>query len=180
MASDAELERLDLERLLDWADVLDDASYYEILGVTADAPLEDVRRAFHEFALGFHPDSFLGADDETQGHVRRVFERGVEAYRALSDAKRRADYDLALAKGELRLGRHEKREGVGVGAKSLDELCRAPGAKLYARRGEELIGQGKLREASFELWRALRAEDGPNPELIERIQALETLMRHGG
>jgi curved DNA-binding protein CbpA len=180
MASDDELERLDLERLIEWADVLDDASYYEILGLAQDAPLAEVRRAFHDFALGFHPDSFRLADEPTQARVRRVFERGVEAYRALSDAALRGEYDLALAKGELRLGRHEKRDGVGVGAKSLDELCRAPGAKLYARRGEALIGQGKLREASFELWRALRAEDGPNPELIERIQALETLLRHGG
>jgi curved DNA-binding protein CbpA len=179
MPSDEELERLDLERILDWAEVLDDASYYEILGLPQDAPLELVRRAFHDFALGFHPDSFRGADDETQGHVRRVFERGVEAYLTLADPGRRSDYDLALAKGELRLGRGEKRDGVGVGAKSLDELCRAPGAKLHARRGEELIARGSLREASFELWRALRAEDGPNPELIERIQALESLMRHG-
>jgi len=177
---DDELERLDLERLVEWSEVLDDVSYYEILGVTQDAPGAEVRGAFHRFALGFHPDSFRSADAETQARVRRVFERGVEAYRALCNAAQRSEYDLALAKGQLRLGHDERREGVGVGAKSLDELCRAPGAKLYARRTEELISQGKLREAVFELWRALRAEDGPNPELVERIQALEELVRHGG
>jgi len=179
MPGDEELERIDFERLLEWADVLDDASYYEILGVPQDAPLEDVRHAFHQFALGFHPDSFRLADEQIKGCVRRVFERGVEAYRALSSAKLRSEYDLALAKGQLRLGRGERRAGVGVGAKSLDEVCRAPGAKLYARRSEELIAEGKLKEATFELWRALRAEDGPNPELIERIQALEAMARHG-
>jgi curved DNA-binding protein CbpA len=180
MTSDDELERLDLERLVEWADVLDDASYYEILGLTQDAPPDLVRHAFHEFALGFHPDSFRLADEDTQARVRRVFERGVEAYRALSTPALRGEYDLALATGQLRLGRSDKREGVGVGAKTLDEICRSPGAKLHARRTDELIAQGKLKEAIFELWRALRAEDGPNPELIERIQALETMARHGG
>jgi curved DNA-binding protein CbpA len=180
MPSDDELERLDFERLAEWADVLDDASYYEILGLSQDASIDQVRRAFHDFALGFHPDSFRLADDESQARVRRIFERGVEAYRALASETIRAEYDLALATGQLRLGRNEKREGVGVGAKSLNDVCRSPGAKLYARRGEELIAQSKLKEAIFELWRALRAEDGPNPELIERIQALEALVRHGG
>jgi curved DNA-binding protein CbpA len=177
--SEDELARLDLERLVQWAEVLDDASYYEILDLSPDAGLEAVRAAFHRFALGFHPDAFHAADDGTRAEVRRVFERGVEAYRALADPTRRSDYDLALAKGQLRLGRQERHEGVGVGAKSLDEVCRAPGAKLHARHSSELISEGKLKEATFELWRALRAEDGPNPELIERIQALEAMMRHG-
>jgi curved DNA-binding protein CbpA len=179
MSSDDELERLDLERLVEWADVLDDATYYEILGLAPDADPELVRHAFHHFALGFHPDSFRHSDEETQARVRRVFERGVEAYRALSSPTLRGEYDLALATGQLRLGRGEKREGVGVGAKSLAEVCRSPGAKLHARRADELIAQGKLKDAVFELWRSLRAEDGPNPELIERIQALETMARHG-
>lgn len=180
MDSDEELERLDLERILDWDDVLDDASYYEILGLEQNAEHDAVRRAFHAFALGFHPDSFRAADEETQKQVQRVFERGVEAYRVLAERSLRAEYDLALAKGELRLGRGEKRPGVGTGAKSLDELCLSPGAKLYAKRAEELIGQGNLRQAQFELWRALRAEESANPELVERIQALESLIRHGG
>jgi len=171
---------LDLARILDWDEVIDQVSYYEILGLDASADREQVRHAFHAFALAFHPDSFRNENVETQASVRRVFERGVEAYRALSDADLRSNYDLGLAKGELRLGQGVRREGVGVGARSLDEVCRAPGAKLHARRAEQLISKGDLQEAKVELWRALRAEDGPNPELVERIEAVEALQDAAG
>jgi curved DNA-binding protein CbpA len=173
---DAAAEATDLERILGWDDVLDDATYYEILGLDQSATHDDLRHAFHRFALAFHPDVFRDADEDTQSRVRRVFERGVESYRMLIDERLRADYDLCLAKGELRLGHDLKREGVGVGAKSIDEVCRSPAAKLYAKRAAELIAEGELKAAHLELWRALRAEDGPNPELVERIQAVEDLM----
>jgi hypothetical protein len=68
---------------------------------------------------------------------------------------------------------------VETGARSLDELCRSPGAKLYAKRAEELIANGELEKATTELYRALRAEEGENPELLERIHAVTALSRLG-
>lgn len=175
-----DLEALDLARLTDWDATLDRVSYYEILGLSQSDDRERVRHAFHAFALAFHPDSFQGFDPETQARVQRVFERGVEAYRALADPERRSEYDLALAKGELRLGKRVRREGVGVGARSLDEICRSPGAKLHAKRAEQMLTQGDLKQAHLELWRAVRAEDGPNPELMERIEAVEAFQDVAG
>jgi len=61
---------------------------------------------------------------------------------------------------------------VGVGAKSLDELCRTASAKRYAIRADELISQGDLSGAKRELMLALR-EDGENEELAERLDALD-------
>jgi curved DNA-binding protein CbpA len=175
-----DLEALDLARLLEWDATLDRVSYYEILGLSQGDDREQVRHAFHAFALAFHPDSFQGFDPETQARVQRVFERGVEAYRTLADPERRSDYDLALAKGELRLGKRVRRDGVGVGARSLDEICRSPGAKLHAKRAEQMLTQGDLKQAHLELWRAVRAEDGPNPELMERIEAVEAFQDVAG
>jgi curved DNA-binding protein CbpA len=175
-----DLEALDLARLAEWDDALDEISYYEILGLEQGDDRERLRHAFHAFALAFHPDSFQGFDADVQARAQRVFERGVEAYRALSDPERRSAYDLALAKGELRLGQQVRREGVGVGAKSLDEICRSPGAKLHAKRAEQMLTQGDLKQAHLELWRALRAEDGPNPELMERIEAVEAFQDVAG
>ena len=175
-----DLEALDFARLAEWDATLDRVSYYEILGLSQSDDRERVRHAFHAFALAFHPDSFQGSDPETQARVQRVFERGVEAYRALADPERRSDYDLALAKGELRLGKRVRRDGVGVGARSLDEICRSPGAKLHAKRAEQMLTQGDLKQAHLELWRAVRAEDGPNPELMERIEAVEAFQDVAG
>src|SRR5664279_5862480 len=122
-----------LERVYEWVAVLDVSTYYELLGVLEIADDASVKTAFHEFALAFHPDVHLDCDLEVAPLLRRVFQRGAEAYRVLSHPELRPRYDLALAKGQLRLGGSEvpRVANVGVGAKSLDELCRTPGAKLY-------------------------------------------------
>ncbi len=163
-----------VERVYEWAAVLDDSSYYELLGVLEIADDASVKAAFHEFALAFHPDSHLDYDSDTGAVLRRVFQRGAEAYRVLSHPELRPRYDLALAKGQLRLGGSEvpRVANVGVGAKSLDDLCKTAGAKLYASRADALISQGDLAAAKRELMMAVR-EDGENPELAERLDALD-------
>jgi DnaJ-class molecular chaperone len=164
----------DVERVYEWASVLDDSSYYELLGVLEIADEASVKLAFHEFALAFHPDSHLDYDAETAVVLRRVFQRGAEAYRVLSHPELRPRYDLALAKGQLRLGGSEvpRVANVGVGAKSLDDLCKTASAKLYARRADALISDGDLAGAKRELMMAMHA-DGENPELSERLDAVD-------
>jgi DnaJ-class molecular chaperone len=167
-------EEADIERLYEWAAVLDAANYYELLGLLEIADEAAVKVAFHEFALAFHPDAHTDYDPHTSEVCRRVFQHGAEAYRVLSNPVLRSRYDLALAKGQLRLGGSEvpRVANVGVGAKSLDELCRTASAKRYASRADELISEGDLSGAKRELLLALR-EDGANPELAERLDALD-------
>jgi curved DNA-binding protein CbpA len=168
---------LELEHLTAWAEVLDESTYYEILGVLHIADAGAIRDAFHEFALAFHPDAQLDLGPEERRLVQQIFQRGVEAYRVLASDDQRAAYDLALAKGILRLEGATTRKDTG--ARSLDELCRSAGAKLHAKRAEDLITRGELGRAADELLRALRAEEGANSELAERLQALNALVRLG-
>jgi curved DNA-binding protein CbpA len=171
------------DHLRAWDEVLDDATYYEILGVLEIADADAIRRAFHDFSLAFHPDAQPRGDEQARAIALRIFRPGVEAYRALSVPDQRAAYDLAVAKGEVRLGERSTARVEDRGpdaARSLDELCRSPGAKLYAKRAEDFITAGDLKAATHELYRALRAEDGDNPELAERIAALTTLSRLSG
>jgi curved DNA-binding protein CbpA len=167
-------EELDLARIDAWIEVLDDASYYELLGVLPLADDAALRRAFHEFARAFHPDSHVGADASTLEKVRRVFQRGAEAYRVLADPELRLRYDLALQQNRLRLepdsGRVRAERDVG---KPLHELCRSPGAKLCAQTAARRIEAGDLAGARSELARALEHDGGVNPALQERLQALE-------
>ena len=167
-------EESDIERVYEWAAVLDASNYYELLGVLEIADDAAVKAAFHEFALAFHPDAHVDFDAHTAEVSRQVFQRGAEAYRVLSHPLLRPRYDLALAKGQLRLGGDEvpRVANVGVGAKSLDELCRTASAKRYASRADDLISEGDLSAAKRELMLALR-EDGDNPELAERLDALD-------
>lgn len=164
----------DLERIFDWDALLDRSSYYEVLGLLEIADTDAVRKAFHEFVLAFHPDAFPEADAETSDALLRIFERGVEAYRVLVRSDSRADYDLALAKGQLRLDASIAPAPLHRDSdiRSLDELCRSPGARRYAKRAEELISSGDLTGAKRELQMALR-EDGENPDLAERLDAVD-------
>jgi curved DNA-binding protein CbpA len=164
----------DIERIFEWDALIDQSSYYEVLGLLEIADAGAIRKAFHEFAVAFHPDAFPDADEETADALRRVFQRGAEAYRVLSRADSRADYDLALAKGQLRLDSTVGPPPLARTSdiRSLDELCRSPGARRYAKRAEELISSGNLPAAKRELQMALR-EDGDNPELAERLDAID-------
>ena len=167
-------DEADVARVYEWAAVLEDSSYYELLSVLEIADDAALKQAFHEFALAFHPDAHLDYDPELAAMSRTLFQRGAEAYRVLSHPELRPRYDLALAKGQLRLGGSEvpRVANVGVGAKSLDELCRTASAKRFASRADQLISEGDLTGAKRELMLALR-EDGANQELAERLDALD-------
>lgn len=169
-------DQASVEHIYEWAAVLDEANYYELLGVLEIADDAALKIAFHEFALAFHPDAQQDPDPELSRLTRLVFQRGAEAYRVLSHPTLRPRYDLALAKGQLRLGGSEvpRLANVGVGAKSLDELCVTASAKRFALRADQLISEGDLACAKRELMLAIR-EDGPaaSPELAERLDALD-------
>jgi curved DNA-binding protein CbpA len=168
------MDLADIERIFEWDALIDQSSYYEVLGLLEIADAGAIRKAFHEFAVAFHPDAFPDADDETADALRRVFQRGAEAYRVLSRPDSRADYDLALAKGQLRLDDTIAPAPLARNSdiRSLDELCRSPGARRFAKRAEELISNGDLGGAKRELQMALR-EDGENPDLVDRLDALD-------
>jgi curved DNA-binding protein CbpA len=60
---------------------------YAVLGIARDATQQQVAGAHRRLAKRFHPD--LHPDEETASHMRRV----NEAWRILSSAARRAEYD---------------------------------------------------------------------------------------
>ena len=64
--------------------------YYEILGVAKNASSEDVRRAYREMALKFHPDR-VPAEQKKEAEER--FKEVSEAYAVLSDSAKRDLYD---------------------------------------------------------------------------------------
>jgi len=61
--------------------------YYEVLGVTKSASIDELKRQYRKLALKFHPDRNQHAD--TQEHFKEI----SEAYAVLSDIKKRQLYD---------------------------------------------------------------------------------------
>jgi len=71
--------------------------YYQILGVSRDASEEEIKRAYRKLAHQHHPDK-AGGDE---GKFKEI----SEAYRVLSDKKKRANYDrFGVAEGPAGFG----------------------------------------------------------------------------
>ena len=74
-------------------------TYYELLGVSSDAPRDQIARAYREIAKVYHPDSNF-FDDIIQTPLterdKELFRRITEAYETLNDREKRAAYDASL------------------------------------------------------------------------------------
>ena len=68
--------------------------YYEMLGVTTTASPDDIRKAFRQQALRWHPDKVAAEHKEL---ATDRFKEINSAYEVLSDAARREEYDVARA-----------------------------------------------------------------------------------
>ncbi|RPI38100.1 MAG: molecular chaperone DnaJ [Nitrospiraceae bacterium] len=76
--------------------------YYDILGVSRDANADDLKRAFRQLALKYHPDR-----NPDNKESEEKFKEVNEAYSCLSDSQKRAHYD--------RFGTSEGMGGGGYG-----------------------------------------------------------------
>src|SRR2546422_10418502 len=63
--------------------------YYEVLGVTRTAAVEDIKAAYRKAALKWHPDR--NPENKSESEVK--FRECTEAYSVLSDAQKRQIYD---------------------------------------------------------------------------------------
>jgi molecular chaperone DnaJ len=64
--------------------------YYEILGVKKNASLDEIKKAYRELALRYHPDR---VPHEQKKDAEEKFKEISEAYAVLSDSQKRALYD---------------------------------------------------------------------------------------
>lgn len=62
--------------------------YYKVLGVSKDATIEEIRKAYRKLALKWHPDK--NKDEKADDKFKEI----SEAYQVLSDDDKRKEYDL--------------------------------------------------------------------------------------
>jgi curved DNA-binding protein CbpA len=168
-------ESANLQRLYAWRSVIDETDYYELLGVADSASPPEIKTAWHQFALAFHPDGHLDYGPDALAAAREVFQRGAEAYRVLMNPRLRGKYDLARATGQSRLDAPSDAPPPksASNVKTLEDIACSAAAKMCARRADELISAGDLRTAQKELKMAIYHDGGKNQELEDRLEALD-------
>ncbi len=62
--------------------------YYEVLGITRNVSEQELKSAYRQMALKFHPDR-----NPDNGEAEEKFKEAAEAYSVLSDPQKRAVYD---------------------------------------------------------------------------------------
>ncbi len=162
------------------AENLDRIDYYTLLGVARDAPLAQIRDAFHKFAIRFHPDQHVD-DVDTQQRVLKIFKRGSEGYRVLLDPVLRARYDAALARGESRLTPDTERVKVVGEAKVTavaEEPLPADIQPLYLQISESLR-RGDVKNAKAFLMLLGRKSNHPKVQALAKdvLEAEKNLLR---
>src|SRR5262245_7491389 len=116
-------------------------NYFEILGVERKYHLtaEELERRFHERSRQLHPDKHMKADAQTRVKSALATSELNQAYRALRDPVRRAEYLLELEGIKL----SDERDGHKVPPAFLMEML-----ELREELGEAKAegDQGKVRE----------------------------------
>lgn len=74
-------------------------TYYQILGVSRDATLEEISNARTALAKVYHPDANIQNGVDTTVRMQEI----LEAYRVLSNPETRKEYDLELGGGVHRV-----------------------------------------------------------------------------
>jgi curved DNA-binding protein CbpA len=69
--------------------------YYKLLGIQPDASIDEIKRAYRQLALRYHPDQNPG-DQNAETHFKRI----TEAYTILSDSEERESYDYELKRNQ--------------------------------------------------------------------------------
>ena len=74
--------------------------YYDVLGVSADAGAEEIKRAYRQLARRYHPD--ISGDERGTAFLELA-----RAYEVLSDPHRRRSYDTTVRFGPALRGRND-------------------------------------------------------------------------
>lgn len=127
----------------------DDQDYYTILGVSRDASVVDIRRAYRALAKSLHPDSLSAGSQTPPAHDFRAV---TEAYETLKDEGRRRDYDEELnsARQLASRGRQEKKPGRAFAAGltiGILVAVGAIGAKIYLDRAGSRASVAKSQDS---------------------------------
>jgi curved DNA-binding protein CbpA len=149
-------------------------TYYQLLGVTSESPLSQVKKSYHALARKFHPDAHMG-NRSLDAPVRDLMVIITEAYKTLENEEKRTAYDKRLAaRGGFSMHREKTtaEESIQEWLKRANECLRAKnfvGSVVWLRKCIQLSPHNALYHAT--LARSLSTIPQYHEEAIEHFQA---------
>jgi curved DNA-binding protein CbpA len=155
-------------------DPLEQLDYYTLLCVEPDASPDAMRRAFHQFAAKYHPDKFLaqGADPRKVERAAQIYRRGAEAYKVLTDLRRRKLYDLQLAQGHMRFDALAEAPPEPAVLNRWPIKVKNPMARPFATKAEQAYKASEWGAAKVNLRMAL-SKDAGNAQIALLLSEVE-------
>lgn len=175
------LEEDDEELVRAWGALIDVVDYLALLRLPESGEFgdEELRRAFHGFALAFHPDRWRDSDAGVREAANAVYCRGAEAYKVLQDPLLRRRFLRQRATGKTRLTPEEIAQSARGDAGedgSIESMVRSPQATPFAKRADELLAKGDPRQAKLQIQLALSKDPG-NARLEERLAVISEAIK---
>lgn len=132
--------------------------YYQTLGVARTASEDEIKRAYRKLAMKHHPD---------RGGDVNEFQRVEEAYRTLSDAKKRAEYDNP----QVRINVNGNPFHGGGAAFDFDTIFEMFGARMHPRN------QQAQRNQRISIWIPMESAvvGGPRMISIQTMSGTQTV-----
>lgn len=159
---------------------VEQATYYEILGLTPAATVAQVRDNYYKLAARYHPDLFgthLAADAKQL--LVTLYARIVEAYQTLSNGGRRALYDKNLLAGKLRYTSDDERAELANQQRAREPVFKNPATKRFYQLAAEAMRSHDLKSALFNLKMALGVEP-MHLTLREELARVEAALKAAG
>lgn len=139
--------------------------YYEILGVSRQASVHEIRKAYALLAKAKHPDRFT--DPVEKERAQESFKEITTAFNALSNDKSRKEYDDSLARPRLTTPEEQGRDAYQRGLQRLEERDRDGAAALFRAAAAYQPGEARYHAA---LARALARDPRGAREAIQSLE----------